>query len=111
MRRIQCPVKMAAGHLPTSSQNFAGRGVINNDQTAQLTLQTKYDPNLPAGYPKFAYPREISFWIRNLFTHSQTLPGPFAIDSETIDCRFDVVHRDVITGSLESRVHHYDSLS
>ena len=34
-----------------------------------LTLQNKYDTTLPSGYPKFAYPLEISLWIQNLFTH------------------------------------------
>ena len=102
-------VKMAAGHLPTSSHNFAWRGVINHDRTTKLTLQNKYDHTRPAGYPKVASPLEISFWIRNLFTHGQTLPGRFAIDSEAIDRRVDVVYRDVITGSRESRDHHYDA--
>ena len=51
----------------------------------------------------------MSFGIRNLFTHGQTLPGHFAIDSETINRRFDVVYRDVITGSRESYDHHYDA--
>ena len=64
---------------------------------------------MPAGYPKVAYPLEISSWIRNLFTHGQTLLGRFAIDSEAIDRRVDVVYRDVITGSRESRDHHYDA--
>ena len=109
MRRIHCPVKMATGHLPTSSHNFAWRGVINHDRTTKLTLQTKYDHTIPAGYSKVAYPLEISFWIRNLFTHGQTLPGRFDIDSEAIDRRVDVVYRDLITGSRESRDHHYDA--
>ena len=100
---------MAAGHFPTSSHNFAWRGVINHDRTTKLTLQTKYDHTMPAGYPKVAYPLEISFWIRNLFTHGQTLPGRFAIDSEAIARQVDVVYRDVITGSRESRDHHYDA--
>ena len=90
---------------------FAWRGVINHDRMITLTLQTKYDTILPSGYPKFAYPLEISFWIRSLFTHGQTLPGRFAIGSETIGCRFGVVYRDVTTGSRESRVHHYDAPS
>ena len=101
--------KIAAGHLPTSSHNFAWRGVINLDRANKLTLQNKYDHTMPAGYPKVAYPLEISFWIRNLFTHGQTLPGRFAIDSEAIDRRVDVVYRDVITGSRESRDHHFDA--
>ena len=112
VRGINCPVnmvKMAAGHLPTSSHNFAWRGVINHDRTTKLTLQNKYDHTMPAGYPKVASPLEISFWIRNLFTHGQTLPGRFAIDSEAIDRRVDVVYLDVITGSRESRDHHYDA--
>ena len=109
VRRIHRPVKMAAGHLPTSSHNFAWRGVINHDRTTKLTLQAKYDHTMSAGYPKVAYPLEISFWIRNLFTHGQTLPGRFAIDSESIDHRVKFVYGDVITGSRESRDHHYDA--
>ena len=73
--------QIATGHLTTSSHNFARRGVINHDRTTKLTLLIKYDPNLPCGYPKVAYPLEISFWVRNLFTHGQALPGRFAIDS------------------------------
>ena len=96
---------MATGHFPNCSHNFAWRGVINHDRMITLTLQTKYDTILPSGYPKLAYPLEISFWIRSLFTHGQTLPGRFAIGSETIGCHFSVVYRDVITGSRESRVH------
>ena len=100
---------MATGHLPTSSHNFAWRGVIYHDQTTKPTLQIKYDPTLPAGYPKVVYPLEIPYWIRNLFTHGHTLRDRFAIDSETIDRRFDVVYRDIVTGSRESRDHHYDA--
>ena len=110
-RWIQWPVKMATGHFPNCSHNFAWRGVINHDLMITLTLQTKYDTILPSGYPKFAYPLEISFWIRSLFTHGQTLSGRFAIGSETIGCRFGVVYRDVTTGPRESRVHHYDAPS
>ena len=99
---------MATGHFPNCSHNFAWCGVINHNRMISLTLQTKYDTTLLSRYPKFAYPLEISFWIRNFLTHGQTLPGRFAIGSETIDCRFGVVHRDVITGSRESRFHHYD---
>ena len=107
----QWPVKRATGHLPNFSHNFAWRGVIDHDKMITLTLQTNYDTTLPYGYPKFPYPLEMSFWIRNLFTHGQRLPGLFAIGSETINCRFGVVYRDVITGSRESRVHHYDAPS
>ena len=102
---------MATGHFPNCSHNFEWYGLINHDRMITLTLQNKYDTTLPSGYPKFAYPLEISHWIRNLFTHGQTLPGRFAIGSETIDRRFGVVYRDVITGSRESRVHHYDTPS
>ena len=31
------------------------------------------------------------------------------MDSEATDRRFDVVYRDLITGSRESRVHHFDA--
>ena len=71
----QWPVKMATGHFPNCSHNFAWRGVINHHRMITLTLQTKYDTTLPSGYPKFAYPLEKSFWIRNLFTHDQTFPA------------------------------------
>ena len=66
--RIHGPVKMAAGHLPTGSHNFAWCGVNPHDRVTTLTLQNKYDPTLPSGYQKVAYPLKISFWIRNLFT-------------------------------------------
>ena len=99
---------MATDHFPNCSHNFEWYGLINHDRMITLTLQNKYETTLLSGYPKFAYPLEISLWIRNLFTHGQTLPGRFAIGSETIDRRFGVVYRDVITGSHESRVHHYD---
>ena len=86
------------------------RAALERWGATKLTLQNKYDHTKPAGYPKVAYPLEISFWIRNLFTHGQTLPADrFAIDSEAIDRRVDVVYRDVITGSRESRDHHYDA--
>ena len=93
---------MATGHFPNCSHNFEWYGLINHDRMITLTLQNKYDTTLPSVYPKFAYPLQISLWIRNLFTHGQTLPGRFAIGSETIDRRFGVVYRDVITGSRES---------
>ena len=98
-------------HFPNCLHNFAWCGIINHGRMITLTLQTKYDTILPSGYPKFAYPLEISFWIRSLFTHCQTLPGRFAIGSETIGCLFGIVYRDVITGSRESRVHHYEAPS
>ena len=75
---------MATGHFPNCSHNFEWYGLINHDRMITLTLQNKYDTTLPSGYPKFAYPLEISLWIRNLFTHGQTLPGRFAIGSETV---------------------------
>ena len=60
-------VTCATGHFPNSSHNCAWCGVINHDRMTTLTLQTKYDTTLPSGYPKFAYPLEISFWTRNFF--------------------------------------------
>ena len=65
----QWPFKMAIGHFPNGSHNFAWRGIINHDWKTTLTLQTKYDTTLPSGYPKVAYPLEISIWIRNLLIH------------------------------------------
>ena len=103
--------QMATGHFPNYSHNFAWCGVIDHNRMTTLTLQTKYDTTLPSWYPKSAYPLEITFWIRNLFTHGQTLHGRFAIGSETIDCCFGAVYRDVIKGSRESRVHHYGAPS
>ena len=58
----QWPVKMATGHFPNSSRNFAWCGVINHDRMTTLTLQTKYDTTLPSWYPKSAYLLEISFY-------------------------------------------------
>ena len=72
-------------------------------------LPAKYDPTLPSGYQKVAYPPEISFWIRNLFTRGKPLPGCFASTAKPPVHRVDVVYRDVITGSRESRDHHYDA--
>ena len=64
-----------------------------------------YDPSLPSGYPKVTYPLEISFWIRNIFTHGRPLPGCFSSTAKPPVHRVDVVCRDVITGSRESRDH------
>ena len=72
VRRIHCPVKMAAGHLPTSSHNFAWRGVINHDRTTKLTLQTKYDHTMLAVYPKVAYPLEIPASETPEFIHTRS---------------------------------------
>ena len=54
------PVKMATGHFPTGSSNFARNGPANIDRMTTVTLQTKYGPTLPPGYPEVAYPLEIS---------------------------------------------------
>ena len=51
------------------------------------------------------YPLEISFWIRNIFTHGRPLPGCFSSTAKPPVHRVDVVYRDVITGSRESRDH------
>ena len=61
--QVKCnmwPVKMAIGHFPTESHNFAWNGHVNIDGMTTVTLQTKYDPTLPSGYPKVAYPLEMS---------------------------------------------------
>ena len=109
VRRIHGPVKMAASHLPIDSHNVAWCVVKHHDRVSTLTLQNKYDPTLASGYQKVAYPPEISFWIRNLFTHGKPLPGRFASTAKPPVHRVDVVYRDVITGSRESRDHHYDA--
>ena len=109
VRRIHGPVKMAANHLPTGSHNFAWCGVNHHDRVTTLTLQNKYDPTLPSGYQKVAYPPEISFWIRNLFTHSKPLPGRFASTAKPPVHRVNAVYHEVITGSCESRDHQYDA--
>ena len=110
-RWIQWPVKMATGHFPNSSHNFAWCGVINHDRMITLTLQTKYDTILPSVYQNlhihWRYPSGSGVYSHMV----KTLPGRFAIGSETIGCRFGVVYRDVTTGSRESRVHHYDAAS
>ena len=44
VRRINCPAKMATGHLPTSSPNFAWRGVINHDRMTKLCKPSMIPP-------------------------------------------------------------------
>ena len=51
---------MATGHFPTESHNFAWNGHVDIDGMTTVTLQTKYDPTLPSGHPKVAYPLEMS---------------------------------------------------
>ena len=61
--QVKCnmwPVKMATGHFPTGSHNFAWNGHVDIDGMTTVTLQTNYDPTLPRGNPKVAYPLEIS---------------------------------------------------
>ena len=80
-------------------------GVIDHDQMATVTLQTIYDPTLSCVYPKVARPLEISSGsgiysdVVSLLPTAQHRPVH----------RVDVVYRDVITRSRESRGHHYDS--
>ena len=53
-------VKMATGHFPTGSHNFAWNGHVNNAGMTTVTLQIKCDPTMPFWYRKVAYPLEIS---------------------------------------------------
>ena len=95
---------MTTGHFPPGSHNFAQCGVIGHDQMATVTLQTTYDPTLSCVYPKVACPLEISSgsgFYSDVVSH---LP---AAQHRPIH-RADVVHRDVITRSRDSRDHHYD---
>ena len=97
---------MATGHFPTESHNFAWNGHVNIDGMTTVTLQTKYDPTLPSGYPKVAYPLEMysgSGIYSDVVSH---LPGAQHRPRSYVD----VVYRDVIAGSRESRGHHYDAL-
>ena len=52
---------MATGHFPTGSHIFAWNEHVNIDGMTTVTLQTKYDPTLSFGYPKVAYPLEMSY--------------------------------------------------
>ena len=83
--QVKCsmwPVKMATGHFPTESHNFAWNGHVNIDGMTTVTLQTKYDPTLPSGYPKVAYPVEMSSGSGILFRRGQSLAGRSTTDSE-----------------------------
>ena len=50
------------------------------------------------------------FWIWNLFRRGQPLAGRSAPTAKLLADHVDVVYRDVIAGSRESRGHHYDTL-
>ena len=100
---------MATGHFPTESHNFAWNGHVNIDGMTTVTLQTKYDPTLPSGYPKIAYPVEMSSGsgiYSDAVSHLRAAQPPTA--KRPAD-HVNVVYRDVITGSRESRGHHYDA--
>ena len=104
VRWIHCPVKMANWHFPTGSHNFVQCGVIDHDQMATVTLQTTYDPTLSCVYPKVACPLEISSGS-GIYSDVVTLP---AAQHGPVHC-VDVVYRDVITRSHDSRDHHHDA--
>ena len=97
---------MATGHFLTESHNFAWNGHVNIDGMTTITLQTKYDPTLPPGYPKVAYPLEISSGS-GIYSDAASHSAPTGkLPADHVD----VVYRDVIAGSRESRGHQYDAL-
>ena len=75
-----------------------------------VTLQTKYDPTLPSGYPKVAYPLEMCSGSGIYSDAGQPLAGRSAPTAKLPADHVDVVYRDVIAGSRESHGHHYDAL-
>ena len=103
------PVKMATGHFPTESHNFAWNGHVNIDGMTTVTLQTKYDPTLPSGYPKVAHPVEMSSGSGIYSDAVSHLPAAQPRTAKRPADHVDVVYRDVIAGSRESRGHHYDA--
>ena len=110
--QVKCsmwPVKMATGHFPTESHNLAWNGHVNINGMTTVTLQTKYNPTLPSGYPKVAYPLEMSSGCgiySDAVSHLLAAQPPTA--KRPAD-HVDVVYRDVIAGSRESHGHHYDA--
>ena len=101
---------MMLPHSP-NSEIFIAQNNTFFIATPSVVKDAADDPDCQGLREQWYYLRFYVLWIRNLFTHGQTLPGRFAIGNETIDRRFGVVYRDVITGSRESRVHHYDAPS
>ena len=100
---------MATGHFPTESHNFASNGHVNINGMTTVTLQTKYDPTLPSGYPKVAYPVEMSSGSGIYSDAVSHLPAAQPPPAKRPADHVDVVYRDVIAGSRESRGHHYDA--
>ena len=94
---------MATGHFPIGSQNFTQCGFINHDEMATVTLQTTYDPTLSCVYPKVACPLEISSGSGIYSDVVSHLP----VTEHRLVHRVDIVYRDVITRSRDSRDHHY----
>ena len=95
--------------LPTESHNFAWNGLVNIDGMTTVTLQTKYDPTLPSGYPKIAYPVEMSSGSGIYSDAVSHLPAAQPPTAKRPADHVDVVYRDVIAVSRESRGHHYDA--
>ena len=100
---------MATGHFPTESHKFAWNGHVNIDGMTTVTLQTKYDPTLPSGYPKIAYPVEMSSGSGIYSDAVSHLPATEPPTAKRPADHVNVVYRDVIAGSRESRGHHYDA--
>ena len=104
--QVKCnmwPVKMATGHFPTGSHNFAWNGHVDIDGMTTVTLQTNYDPTLPRGNPKVAYPLEISSGsgiYSDAVCHLPAAQHRQRSNRPTTSMLFAVT-------SLESRGHHY----
>ena len=82
----------------------AQSGVIDHDQIAIVTLQTTYDPTLSCVYPKVACPIEI---FSGSGIYSDVVSHLLAAQHRVVH-HVDVVYRDVISRSRDSRDHHYD---
>ena len=91
------------------AKTTAWNGHVIIDGMTTVTLQTKYDPTLPSGYPKIAYPVEMSSGSGIYSDAVSHLPAAQPPTAKRPDDHVDVVYRDVIAGSRESRGHHYDA--
>ena len=75
------------------------------DGMTTVTSQKEYDdPTLPTGYPKFAYPLEMSSGSGILFRLGQPLAGRSVPTAERPADHIDVVYRVVIAGHANHMV-------